>query len=151
MIKPCANNIINITHTCTFTFQNAPSSPKKVEIMQPKIIKANAPYEYLTPERCSIAENYSCKDVSIARATVKPDVTTVPHHLIGVQEIYIITSGHGKVTVGDLEPTDVSVGDVVVIPSMTSQKIANTGSVDLVFYCVCTPRFTQECYVSESE
>ena len=125
--------------------------PKKVEIMQPKIIKTNAPYEYLTPERCSVAENYSSKDVSIARATVKPGVTTVPHHLIGVQEIYIITSGQGKVTVGELEPTDVGVGDVVVIPPMTSQKIANTGTTDLIFYCVCTPRFTQECYVSEPE
>ena len=119
--------------------------------MQPKIIKANAPYEYLTPERCTIAENYSCKDVSIARATVKPAVTTVPHHLIDVQEIYIIVSGQGRVTVGELEPTNVGVGDVVVIPPMTSQKIANTGTTDLVFYCVCTPRFTQECYVSEPE
>jgi mannose-6-phosphate isomerase-like protein (cupin superfamily) len=124
---------------------------KKGEIMQPKIIKANAPYEYLTPERCSVAENYSRKDVSIARATVKSGVATAPHHLIDVQEIYIITNGQGRVTVGDLEPTDVSVGDVVVIPPMTSQRIANTGTADLVFYCVCTPRFTQECYVSEQE
>jgi len=43
------------------------------------------------------------------------------------------------------------VGDVVVIPPMTSQKIANTGTTDLVFYCVCTPPFTQECYVPEPE
>jgi mannose-6-phosphate isomerase-like protein (cupin superfamily) len=119
--------------------------------LQPKIIKADTPNEYLTPERCSVAENYTCKDVSIARATVKPGVTTVPHHLKDVQEIYIITSGQGKVTIGDLKPTDVAVGDVVVIPPMTSQKITNTGKVDLVFYCVCTPRFTQECYFSEPE
>jgi mannose-6-phosphate isomerase-like protein (cupin superfamily) len=82
---------------------------------------------------------------------VKPGVTTVPHHLKRVQEIYIISSGQGRVSVGDLEPTDVSVGDVVVIPPMTSQRITNTGSTDLVFYCVCTPRFTQDCYVSEPE
>ena len=125
--------------------------PKKGGIMQPKIIKANIPIEYLTPERCTVAENYSCTDVSIAQATVKPGVTTVPHHLIGVQEIYIITSGKGKVSVGDLEPTNLGVGDVVIIPPMTSQKISNTGTTDLVFYCVCTPRFTQEFYVSEPE
>ncbi|MGE5187518.1 MAG: cupin domain-containing protein [Betaproteobacteria bacterium] len=119
--------------------------------MQPKIIKTKTIIEYLTPERRSIAENYSCKDVSIARATVKPGVTTVPHHLKEVQEIYIITNGQGKVTVGTLEPTDVTTGDVVVIPPMTSQKIANTGTKDLVFYCICTPRFTQDCYVSEPE
>jgi mannose-6-phosphate isomerase-like protein (cupin superfamily) len=37
-------------------------------------------------------------------------------------------------------------GDVVVIPAGESQSIANTGAVDLVFYCICTPRFTPECY-----
>ncbi len=59
--------------------------------MQPKIVKANSLNPYLTPERCYIAENYSDKDVSIARATVKPGVTTIAHHLKGIQEIYIIT------------------------------------------------------------
>ncbi len=118
--------------------------------MQPKIVRANQPHQYLTPERCYIAENHSDPAVSIARATVKPGVTTKAHHLIdGVQEIYIITSGKGQVTVGSLAPTEVSIGDVVVIPPLTSQKVTNTGETDLVFYCVCTPRFTEQCYVSE--
>ncbi len=118
--------------------------------MQPKIIKAKTPHEYLTPERCYIAENHSDPAVSIARATIKPGVTTKAHHLInGTQEIYIITAGKGKVYVGDLEPTEVDVGDVVVIPPETSQKVTNIGKTDLVFYCVCTPRFTEACYVDE--
>jgi mannose-6-phosphate isomerase-like protein (cupin superfamily) len=117
--------------------------------LQPKIVKANTSYEYLTPEHCFIAENYSNKDVSIARATVKPGVTTLAHHLVGVQEIYLIANGQGKVTVEGLEPTDVGVGDVIVIPPQTSQKITNTGKTDLVFYCICTPRFTEACYVNE--
>jgi mannose-6-phosphate isomerase-like protein (cupin superfamily) len=119
--------------------------------LQPKIVKASSLNEYLTPEHCIIAENYACKDVSIARAAVKPGITTVPHYLKGVQEIYIITSGQGKVAIGDIEPTDVAEGDVVIIPPMTSQKITNTGKTDLVFYCVCTPRFIQDCYFSEPE
>ncbi|MCL4430499.1 MAG: cupin domain-containing protein [Chloroflexi bacterium] len=119
--------------------------------MQPKIVKANAPHEYLTPEHCYIAENYTSPEVSIARATVKPGVTTLPHHLKGVQEIYLITSGQAKVFVGGLEPTDVGVGDVVIIPPETSQKVTNTGKTDLVFYCICTPRFTEACYVNEAE
>ncbi len=117
--------------------------------MQPKIVKAKTPNEYLTPEHCYVAENHSDPTVSIARATVKSGITTKTHHLIGVQEIYIITSGQGRVTVGDLKPTDVTVGDAVVIPPMVHQKITNTGKTDLVFYCVCTPRFTQECYVDD--
>jgi mannose-6-phosphate isomerase-like protein (cupin superfamily) len=119
--------------------------------LKPKIIKANTQNPILTPERCYIAENYSNPEVSIAYATVRPGITTMPHHLLGVQEIYIITQGQGKVTVGDLEPKDVNAGDVVVIPPGNSQKRANTGKTDLVFYCICTPRFTEKCYVSEKE
>ena len=117
--------------------------------MQPKIVKANSPHEYLTPEHCYIAENYSDQEVSIAMATVKPEVTTLAHHLVGVKELYLITSGQGKVTIGGLEPTEVGIGDVVIIPPQTSQKITNTGKTDLVFYCICTPRFTEACYVNE--
>jgi mannose-6-phosphate isomerase-like protein (cupin superfamily) len=117
--------------------------------MEPKIVKAASLNEYLTPEHCYIAENYSSKEVSIARATVKPGITTLPHHLNEVQEIYLITSGQAKVTIGGLEPTDVGVGDVVIIPPRTSQKVTNTGKTDLVFYCICIPRFTEACYVNE--
>ena len=117
--------------------------------MQPKIIKSNTLNPYLTPERCYIAENYSNKDVSIAIARVKPGVTTKAHHLKGIQEIYIITAGEGKVAFSGLEPTMVSAGDVIVIPAGASQKITNTGKIDLVFYCVCTPRFTEACYFDD--
>ena len=36
--------------------------------------------------------------------------------------------------------------DHVRIPANTPQRIANVGDVDLVFYCVCTPRFVQSAY-----
>jgi mannose-6-phosphate isomerase-like protein (cupin superfamily) len=119
------------------------------EILQPKIVKVNGPHEYLTPERCYIAENFSDKNVSIARATVKTGVTTKAHHLEKIQEIYIITAGEGKVSFSGLDPATVSVGDVIVIPAGASQKITNTGQTDLVFYCVCTPRFTEACYFDD--
>jgi len=117
--------------------------------LHPKIVKANSPTEYLTPERCYIAENFSDKDVSVACATVKPGVTTKAHHLKKIQEIYIITAGEGKMTLSGLQPTLVSAGDVIVIPAGASQKITNTGQTDLVFYCVCTPRFTEDCYFED--
>jgi mannose-6-phosphate isomerase-like protein (cupin superfamily) len=34
----------------------------------------------------------------------------------------------------------------VVIPAGTPQQIENTGTTDLVFLCVCSPRFRQEGY-----
>jgi mannose-6-phosphate isomerase-like protein (cupin superfamily) len=131
------------------TFYLTNQKQENGETLQPKIVKATSPNEYLTPEHCYIAENYSDKDVSIARATVKPGITTLAHHLVGVQEIYLITSGHGKVTIGDLESAKVGIGDVIIIPPQTSQKVTNTGKTNLVFYCICTPRFTEACYVNE--
>ena len=70
--------------------------------METKIVKESSLNEFLTSELCFIAENYSSKGISVARARVKPSVTTLSHHLIGVDEIYLVTSGRGKVTVGDL-------------------------------------------------
>jgi mannose-6-phosphate isomerase-like protein (cupin superfamily) len=87
--------------------------------------------------------------VSIARAKVEPGVTTKAHHLEGVQEIYLIAKGKGKVYVCDLEPAEVNEGDTVIIPAGTSQRIKNIGKTDLVFYCICTPRFTANCYRDE--
>jgi mannose-6-phosphate isomerase-like protein (cupin superfamily) len=121
----------------------------KGEILNPKIIKDQDLQQTPTPERCTIAENYSTPAVSIAKATVKPKTQTVTHHLKDVDEIYIITAGKGIVEVGALKPTEVGLGDVVVIPRGVSQRITNTEKADLVFYCVCTPRFTAECYVDE--
>jgi mannose-6-phosphate isomerase-like protein (cupin superfamily) len=87
--------------------------------------------------------------VSIARARVEPGVTTKAHHLEGIQEIYLILNGKGKVRIGGLGPANVTEGDVVIIPAGTSQRITNEGKTDLVFYCICTPAFTHDRYRDE--
>ncbi len=119
--------------------------------MKPKIIKANMLTEYSSPEGCFIFENWGLtssgdKMVSIARARVEPGVTTKAHHLDGIQEIYLIVKGEGRLYIGDQQPSNVGEGDVAVIPSGMSQFITNTGKVDLIFYCVCTPSFTEDHY-----
>ena len=104
--------------------------------------------EYLTPEGCYILESWneaSDPAVSIARARVEPGITTRPHRLRGVIERYVIIEGQGRAIVGG-EETNVRPGDVVIIPAGVTQQIVNTGPSDLIFYCVCTPRFTAECY-----
>ena len=73
-------------------------------------------------------------------------MTTKLHRLKGVVERYVILSGMGKVEVAESEPQQVSVGDVVVIPSLCPQRITNIGTEDLVFLAICTPRFTQKIY-----
>jgi len=124
--------------------------------MEPKIVKATSLKEFLTPEGCFVSENWGLvsfgdEAVSIARARVEPGVTTKAHHLEGIQEIYLIVKGKGKVQIGGLEPANVEEGDAVFIPEGTSQKITNLGKTDLVFYCICTPAFTQDCYRDEGK
>ncbi|MBN1102135.1 MAG: cupin domain-containing protein [Deltaproteobacteria bacterium] len=103
----------------------------------------------MTAEGCYILEVANDPDdetVSIARARVEPGVTTAWHRLRGISERYIIISGAGRVDIAGLPPTKVNPGDVVLIPPETNQRIRNTGERDLVFYCVCSPRFRSENY-----
>jgi mannose-6-phosphate isomerase-like protein (cupin superfamily) len=119
--------------------------------MTPKetIRRLNPDAEFYTPERCFIVELSNVPDdsaVSIARARVAPGVMTRWHRLIGTVERYVILEGQGLVEVGSLAPQEVKAGDVVLIPASCRQRIANIGQKDLIFFAVCTPRFTNEVY-----
>jgi len=117
--------------------------------MQTHILKANEADEYYFDEGCFILElsnSPADPDVSIARARVKPGLTIKLHRLTGVVERYVILSGQAIVEVGEREPQPLSVGDVVIIPSRCPQRITNSGTEDLVFLAICTPRFTEKVY-----
>jgi mannose-6-phosphate isomerase-like protein (cupin superfamily) len=117
--------------------------------MQSFVQRLDPHSEFMTAEDCWILEAWndgSDPAVSIARARVAPGVSTQLHRLRGVDERYAVIQGTGIVRVGDLAPVTVEPGDIVVIPAGTSQQIRNTGDVDLVFYCICTPRFSPDCY-----
>jgi len=117
--------------------------------MKPAIRRADVSAEYYTDERCDILElsnSAGDPDASIARARVAPGVTTRWHRLRGTIERYVIVEGGGRVEVGDLAPELVEPGDVVVIPPLCRQRIANVGETDLVFLAICTPRFRPESY-----
>jgi len=106
--------------------------------------------EFWTPERCFIREIVNTpgiEDFSLAETRVEAGVTTQLHKL-GVNEWYIILSGEGQIEVGGKPAYTVVPGDVVAIPAETSQRIHNNGNVDLLFQCVCLPRFTPNSYVS---
>lgn len=116
--------------------------------MEPRVVRTEPSSEFATEERCHILEWWNDptdQDVSIARARVAPGVTTALHR-VSVHERYLILEGTGRARIGDLEPSEVRPGDVVVIPAGVAQQITNIGDVDLVFACVCTPRFRPESY-----
>ncbi|NNF05230.1 MAG: cupin domain-containing protein [Candidatus Eisenbacteria bacterium] len=111
------------------------------------VTRASELTEVMTDEQCYILENLGADaspNLSIARARVSPGVMTKWHRL-SVDEIYIVVEGSGEMSV-DAETEAVTKGDLVRIPRGSSQRIKNTGSEDLVFYCICTPAFTLDTY-----
>ncbi|MGI9291558.1 MAG: cupin domain-containing protein [Gammaproteobacteria bacterium] len=107
--------------------------------------------EYYTDERCHILELMNTPDypeASIARARVEPGVTTKQHRVTQTTERYVILQGEGTAMVDGQPDSHVSPGDEVVIPPGFTQSIVNTGESDLVFLCICTPRFEWDNYVS---
>ncbi len=109
----------------------------------------NPAAEFHTAENCYITElsntdaDAAC---SIARARVAQGCTTRLHCLERTAERYVILSGSGQVTVGTEVALPVRPLDVVHIPAGVPQQICNTGGEDLVFLCICTPRFSMENY-----
>ena len=121
-----------------------------VPVVEPRIARTDPMSEFATDERCFILEWWndpSDDDVSIARARVAPGVTTARHR-VSVNERYLILEGRGLMRVGELAPVEVGVGEVVIIPAGVAQQITNIGDADLVFACICTPRFRPEGYES---
>jgi mannose-6-phosphate isomerase-like protein (cupin superfamily) len=109
----------------------------------------NPAAEFHTVEGCYITElRNSDEDAacSIARARITPGTTTRLHSLEHTAERYVIIRGSGAVTVGTTAAIPVQAFDVVHIPAGIPQQISNTGSGDLVFLCICTPRFRMENY-----
>ncbi len=107
--------------------------------------------EYYTEERCHILELSNGPEdeaVSIARARVAPGVTTRKHRVADTAERYIITSGKGTVHIEGLPAQAVGVGDVVFIAPGVLQSISNTGDEDLIFLCICSPRFRWDNYAA---
>jgi len=104
---------------------------------------------FLAEEGCYILElSNSDADpaVSIARARVLPGVTTRWHRLQDTVERYVILSGRGRMELVGLTPQSVGPGDVVLIPPLCPQRIANEGTDDLVFLAICSPPFHPDCY-----
>jgi mannose-6-phosphate isomerase-like protein (cupin superfamily) len=105
--------------------------------------------ETLIEEGCHIVELHNSEmdeDCSIARARLEPGRTTRLHCLGTTVERYVILEGTGEVQLNRASPQRVNTLDVVNIPADVPQCITNTGHTDLIFLCICTPRFVAENY-----
>jgi len=117
-----------------------------------QIFKTDKHHEYYSDEGCFITEIMNTPEhstLSIAQARVEAGVETEIHALKETAEMYYILSGRGYATVGE-ESRVVGKGDCVFINKDETQKIKNIGTEDLVFICICQPRFEQANYVQLS-
>ena len=109
-----------------------------------RIIKASDHAEFYTDEKCFISELLNSEvfnSFSMAQARVLPGVTTSLHRLRDVDEVYYILSGTGEMEIEDETKTIVGEKDIVFIPRNKTQRIRNTSETDLIFLCICSPRF----------
>ena len=116
-------------------------------------IANHQPDEYYFEEGCYVTELSNSKadaELSIARIRLPIGQRTISHKLNGITERYYIEDGEGQMHVGH-EQIAVGDGDVVLIPAGVTQWIENTGSCDLVFLALCTPRFQRDAYVACAE
>lgn len=114
------------------------------------IFRTDSAKEFYTEERCFIIETLNdptIKDVSIAQARVAPGVATALH-TVEVVEHYYILEGEGEVEVAGENLGKVIKGDVIRIEAGDTQRITNTTDRDLIFLCICLPRFRQSLYTS---
>ncbi len=78
---------------------------------------------------------------SLAEATVPAGGETDEHLHRNSEELYLFTSGMGRIKVGT-EERDVRAGDCVVLPPGTPHKLWNTGSEPLRLLCCCAPAYS---------
>ena len=104
--------------------------------------------EAWTDERCFIREllnDSRAPESSLAVSRVEPGVSTQWHRL-SVAEYYIVREGEGRMELGNDAPFRIGPGDSVAIPAGTPQRVTCCSDAPLIFYCLCTPRFTPDCY-----
>lgn len=114
------------------------------------IFKTVTENEFYTGERCFITEilnTENIKNISIARARVEPGITTQLHTL-DIDEVYYILQGTGEMKVGNSPKKNVKEGDAIFIKSNIAQQITNTSDSDLIFLCICNPKFSPEVYTN---
>ncbi len=77
---------------------------------------------------------------SLAEAEVPPGTRTLLHLHRRSEELYHITAGEGRMTLGE-ESFTVVVGDTVTIPPGTPHCIENSGEGALRILCCCAPAY----------
>ncbi|MDD3519521.1 MAG: cupin domain-containing protein [Chromatiales bacterium] len=80
---------------------------------------------------------------SLAEAEVAPGARTALHRHPKSEELYHVTAGRGRMTLGE-ETFPIAAGDTVCIPPGTPHCVENDGAEPLRILCACTPAYAHE-------
>ncbi len=78
---------------------------------------------------------------SLAEAIISVGHTTKLHKHHFSEELYFVTQGNGKMTLGN-RTFLIETGDTVLITPGTPHQIENNGSSDLKILCCCSPAYS---------
>lgn len=116
--------------------------------MQTVITRYAAVTPYVTRDGSEIRElmhpaYHGNRAQSLAEATVAPGTATALHRHRVSEEIYCITQGCGRMTLGS-DQFPVAAGDTVCIAPGTAHCIECIGDVPLKILCACAPAYAHE-------
>lgn len=80
---------------------------------------------------------------SLAEATVPPGTKTLLHRHVRTEELYHVTAGSGRMTLGESK-FDIAPGDTVLIPPGTPHRVEANSDEPLVLLCCCSPAYAHE-------
>ena len=103
---------------------------------------------YITKDGSEIREllhpdQHGGRNQSLAEAIVQPGCRTVLHRHHLTEEIYHVTAGQGRMTLGN-DVFDVGPSDSILISPGTSHCIEATGDVALRILCSCSPAYAHD-------
>lgn len=108
-----------------------------------EIVSLETAPPFITKDGSEIREllayrNSSIRNQSLAEARLPVGGSTQEHYHAKTEEVYFITSGTGRMRIGE-ESSEVGVGDAIAIPPGKKHKLWNTGDVPLTLLCCCAP------------
>ncbi len=103
---------------------------------------------YITKDGSTIRElmhpsNHRNVKQSLAEATVPAGTRTLLHRHLLSEEIYHVTAGHGRMTLG-ADQFDITTGDTICIAPGVVHSVEASGSEALTLLCCCAPPYAHD-------
>jgi mannose-6-phosphate isomerase-like protein (cupin superfamily) len=103
---------------------------------------------YITKDGSEIREllhpsQHGVRNQSLAEAVIPPGTSTQLHRHHQTEEIYHVTRGNGRMTLGEKQ-FEITVGDSIAILPGTPHCVENHGAEALHILCCCAPAYSHD-------